>query len=49
MFLQLLSGIKVKLVDKVMQSHYLCVTLHVKRKKLILTVLPDFYFLIKFK
>ena len=42
MFLQLLSGIKVKLVDKVMQSNYLCVTLHVKRKKLILTVLPDF-------
>ena len=42
MFFQLLSGIKVKLVDKVMQSNYLCVTLHVKRKKLILTVLPDF-------
>ena len=33
MFLQLPSGIKVKLVDKVMQSNYLCVTLHVKRKK----------------
>ena len=42
MFFQVLSGIKVKLVDKVMQSNYLCVTLHVKRKNLILSVLPDF-------
>ena len=40
MFFQHLSGIKVKLVDKMMQSNYLCVILHVKRKKLfILTVL----------
>ena len=39
MFFQLLSGIKVKLVDKMMQSNYLRVILHVKRKKLlILTV-----------
>ena len=39
MFFCLLSGIKVKLVDKMMQNKYLCVTLHVKRKKiLILTV-----------
>ena len=36
---QLLSGLKVKPVDKIMQSNYLCVILHVKRKKfLILTV-----------
>ena len=33
---QLLSGIKVKPVDKMMQSKYLCVLLHVKRKKLLL-------------
>ena len=40
MFFQHLSGIKVKLEDKMMQSNYLCVILHVKRKKLlILTVL----------
>ena len=39
MFSQLLSGIKVKLVDKMMQSNYLRDILHVKRKTLlILTV-----------
>ena len=30
---QLFSGIKVKFVDKMMQSKYLCVTLRVERKK----------------
>ena len=40
MFFQHLSGIKVKLVDKMMQSNYLCVILHVERKKLlVVTVL----------
>jgi len=39
MFFHLLSGIKVTFVVKVMQSNYLCVILHDKRKKLlILTV-----------
>ena len=39
---QLPSGIKVKLVDKIMQSNYLCVVLHVKHKKLlILPFLPE--------
>ena len=39
MFFQLLSGIKVTFVDKVMRSNYLCAILHDKRKKLlILTV-----------
>ena len=39
-FFQHLSGIKVKLVDEMMQNTYLCVILHVKRQKLlILTVL----------
>ena len=33
MFFQLLSAIKVKLVDEMMQSAYLCVILHVTRKK----------------
>ena len=33
MFCQLLSAIKVKLVDDMMQSVYLCVILHVTRKK----------------
>ena len=33
-FLQLLSTTKVKLVDKMMQSAYLCVILHTKHKKL---------------
>ena len=32
MFFQLLSGIKVKLVDRMMQSNYLCVILHVTSK-----------------
>ena len=37
---QLFSGIKVKFVDKMMQSNYLCVTLRVEHKKIfILTVL----------
>ena len=34
MFFQLLPGVKVKLMDKMMQSNYLCVILHVKRKKI---------------
>lgn len=34
MFYQLLSTIKVKLVEKLMLSAYLCVNLHVKRIKL---------------
>ena len=33
-FFQLLSTIKVKLVDEMMQSAYLSVILHVKQKKL---------------
>ena len=35
MFFQLLSGIKVKLVDKMMQINYLGVILHVKRKQIV--------------
>ena len=34
MFFQILSTIKVKIVDKMMQNAYLCVILHVKHKKL---------------
>ena len=34
MFFQLLSG-QVKFVDKMMQSNYLLVILHVKRKKIV--------------
>ena len=50
MFLQLLSGIKVRVVDKTVQSNYLCVILHVKSKKYsFLLFLPDFQFLIKSK
>ena len=42
---QLLCGIKVKFVDKMMQSNYLCVTLRVERKKkIILTVLTRLAF-----
>ena len=33
MFFQLFSTINVKLVDEMMQVNYLCVILHVKRKK----------------
>ena len=33
---QLLSGIKETLLDKVMQSNFLCVVLLVKRKKLLI-------------
>ena len=48
MVFHLLSGIKVNLVDKMMQSNYLCVILHVKRKKLlILTVFTWFLMLDK--
>ena len=36
MFFQLFSTVKVKLVDEMMQSNYLCVILHVKRKTLLL-------------
>ena len=43
MFFQLLSTIKVKLVDERMHSAYLCVILRVKHKKLsFLAVLPFF-------
>ena len=35
---QLLAGIKEKLLDKMMQSNYLCVVLLVKRNTLISTV-----------
>ena len=42
---QLFSGIKVKFVDKMMQSNYVCVTLRVERKKkYILTVLTRLAF-----
>jgi len=42
-FFQLLSGIKVNSVDKMVQSNYLYVILHVNRKNLLIpTVLPDF-------
>ena len=34
MFFQLLSTITVKVVDKMMQSGYLCVILYVKHKKI---------------
>ena len=34
MFFQLFS--KVKLVDEMMQSNYLCIILHVKRKNLLI-------------
>ena len=43
MFFQLLSTIKVKLVDKMMQSTYLYVILHVKHKKL---PIPAVFYLI---
>ena len=36
MFFQVFSTMKVKLVDEMMQSIYLCVILHVKRKTLLL-------------
>ena len=36
MFFFLLSGRKVKLVDKILQGNYLCVILYVNRKKLLL-------------
>ena len=43
MFFQLFSTINVKLVDEMMQINYLCVILHVKRKKILSSVLlPDF-------
>ena len=35
MFFHLFSTVKVKLVDEMMHSNYLCVILHVKRKKII--------------
>ena len=34
MFSQLVSIIKVKILDKMMQNAYLCAILHVKHKKL---------------
>ena len=45
MFFQLLSGIKVKFVDEMMQNNYLFVIEHVKRKKL-LTLIVFTWFLI---
>ena len=43
MFFQLFSRIKVKLVDDMIQSNYLCVILHVKcQTLLILTVFTLF-------
>ena len=42
MFFQLLSTIKVKLVDKMKQSTYLCVILHVKTPKNYMQFLPLF-------
>jgi len=45
MFFELLLGIKVKFVDKMMQSNDWCVILHVKRRK-ILTVTVFTWFLI---
>ena len=43
MFFQFFSEIKVKLVDKMMKSNYVCVILHVKRKKYKFSLfLPDF-------
>ena len=36
LFLKLLSGIKVKLVDKIFQGNYLCVILYVKCKTLLI-------------
>ena len=36
MFFHLLSGIKLNLVNKMMQSNYLSVILHVKRKTLLI-------------
>ena len=42
MFFQLLLKIKVKLVDKIKQSTYLCVILHAKHKKL--PILAVFFF-----
>ena len=48
MFFQLFSTIKVKLADEMMQRNYVCVILHVKRKKiLILTVFTLFLILDK--
>ena len=44
---QLLSGIKEKLLDKIMQSNYLCVVLLVKRKKIIVSVFTCFLVLEK--
>ena len=41
MFCQLLLAIKVNIVDKMMQSNYLCIVVTTK-KILIFTVLPDF-------
>ena len=48
MFFQLRSTIKVKLVDKMKQSTYLCVILHVKHKKLpFLVVFTRFLIVVK--
>ena len=37
-FFQLLTGIKVKLVDKMMQSTYLCIILYVNCQKLLIII-----------
>ena len=44
MFFQLLEKIKVKLVDKMKQSTYLCVTLHAKHKKVPILAVFFFFF-----
>ena len=47
MFFQLIPEIKVKLVDKVMQSNYLCVILHVKRKKLLIVTVFTLFLILE--
>ena len=44
MFFQLFSTIKVKLVNEMMQSNYLCVILHVKGKKVLILTVFTFIF-----
>ena len=44
---QLLSGIKEKLLDKIMQSNYLCVVLLVKRKKLLIVTVFTWFLVLE--
>ena len=44
---QLLSGIKEKRLDKVMQSNYLCVVLLVKRKKLLIVTVFTWFLVLE--